>query len=525
MKKYITHLFLFLSYNLFASCSGINNNLFSILHEKGTKYSAFTVRVDSTTLTQQYGYKAFVTVIESYSSLDMPKQVEIHSGGNTTAGGRELFQGKYYFILGYEFEKGKFGAFVCDVHSKPLSDSEDSSLIVKKMIHYKKHIEQKYTGKVKYYNDTILIAEGNFRKGIPNGRWKYYDWEGKLLEDIGYKMGNKVGIEKRYYRREIPYWVSITKKSKRYIKNYEYFEETGKKYQSRVQKIDKIGNATIKFMRFHENGKLRQKCTSFQFMNWTLASPYFGVYEEYNVQGKPIAKGTYDNGAKVGQWIEQNPKDSSLVTNLYPAIEKSKNVFTWYNADGTKAAEGRMNKKGKQGFWTIFYENGDTLFCGNYQNNKKQGVWKYFYNGLNSTETYLDDELNGEIIHYYSKSGKISGKGYKKNGQLVGEYKSFYESGTLASITNQNEAGQTHGIAIAYHENGKIAHKEDYINGYINGLYIYYDENGNIIEKGFYDNGLRVGEWLRYDSNGKLKEKCIYPYKPIISWEQNCEYF
>lgn len=520
----VQYFFLLLSsQSILASCVGVNYNLFSILHEKGTKYAAFSIRVDSTTLTNQYTYKAYATIIDNYSNPNYQKQIEIHSGGNTTAGGMPLFQGKYYFILGYEFEKGKFEAFVCDVHSKLLSENEDSSWIVKKMIHYKKHVEQKYTGKVKYYSDTILIAEGYLKGGIPNGRWKYYNWKGELLEDVKYKMGEKVGL-KQYYNNG-SYNLDNDKNKNSTIKAYLYSEETGALLQLITLKFDKHGNYTTNLIRYHENGKLRERYSTYATKDGYLNSPFFGRYEEYDKQGKIIAKGNYDRGAKVGKWIEQNTSDATLKTKIYPNIEKNNDRFIWFNADGKKNAEGKIHKRNKEGFWVYYDNKGDTLFCGIYLNNKKQGAWKEFFNGLNSITTYVDDIAHGEIIHFYTDSGKISGKGYKRNGVLFGEHKQFYKSGALKNITNYDEKGNIYGFSINYHENGKIESKERYIKNSIDGIYIRYDENGNIIEKGNYDNGLKVGEWLNFDKSGKLLKKCLYPYKPGILWEENCEYY
>jgi antitoxin component YwqK of YwqJK toxin-antitoxin module len=74
-------------------------------------------------------------------------------------------------------------------------------------------------------------------------------------------------------------------------------------------------------------------------------------------------------------------------------------------------------------------------------------------------------------------------------------------------IVNTNDKGQLHGIQIGYHSNGKIAYKENYINGNKHGDHIGYYSNGKIIHKKIYINGEQVSqeEWLAYERRSKLE--------------------
>jgi uncharacterized protein len=524
MKNLKNIFFLFLSQNLMACCGEINYSIFSILHDKGTKYSAFAICVDSSEVIVDSNFKSYATIVENYSNPKrIKKQIEIFTGGENSAGGTRLQKGKYYFVLGYEFEQGKFSAFVCDVHSKRLSDNADSSLIITKMLDYKRHNEQKYTGKVKYFDHTILLAEGALKKGIPNGQWKYYGKRGELIAEISYKMGEKVGLEKHFNDDIL---AQLYRNNKNRIFEEYRTNEFGKISTICIHKFDKKGYWTSVRYNYYQNGNLRMKSMYFSGISNYLSSSYIGDYEEYTEDGKVIGKGKYDRGAKVGIWLEQNPKDSSLETKIYPQIKTKKGIFTWFYANGIKSVQGVLDKKGKQGIWVQYNEKGDTLYFGKYVNDREQGDWKYFYANKNveSIRFFVDGKENGEFIRFY-ENGIIESEGTYKAGNIYGKWKAYYTDGKLKNITNYNEKGQQHGESIIYAQSGKVLRNITYINDYIDGDYVFYAEKGNVLEKGKYDNGIKIGEWLTYYENGKIRQRCIYTKTPNNPQEAECEYF
>ena len=49
-----------------------------------------------------------------------------------------------------------------------------------------------------------------------------------------------------------------------------------------------------------------------------------------------------------------------------------------------------------------------------------------------------------------------------------------------------------------YHNNGKVMHEGNYIDGKSNGLWKSYDENGNLIAEGSFKDGKKEGLWNFY---------------------------
>ena len=527
MKNLCLFICLFSCQHLLACCFNVNYNIFSILHQKENMRTVFTIRIDSSFFLSNGSYRAKGTVLEHFDNdITIPNQVEIYSGGETTAGGQHLEEGKIYFVAGYEFEKGKFSAFVCDGHSQQLSDNHDSSMIISKMYDYKKHRAQKYTGKVKYYNDTLLIAEGKLRKGEPHGRWKYYDWESLLLSEMNYRKGKKTGTELIYANINALHRNIVVKNKTKQI--YTSYNEYGKITRRTIEKYDKKRTALKVVKIYDDNGKINQKYTPFQMVQTYLFPPYVGDFEQHDRNGKLTNKGKYDNGVKVEQWLELNPKDSTLETKIYPVIKKTKGIFTWYHATGIKSVEGKRNRLGKQGVWVIYNEKGDTSSTETFRDNNKNGISNRYdeKNRLIMTINYVDDVENGLFITFHPKNKQIENECQYKSGKRIGLSKSYYDSGKIRSISNHDN-GKEHRNDITYHENGKIHSTINYVNGTMNGPYIAYDEQGNVIEKGMYDYGFKVGEWLEYNENGQLKQRCIHK-KIITSMDDSsneCEYF
>tara|TARA_B000000532_G_scaffold217761_1_gene190697 strand:+ start:121 stop:597 length:477 start_codon:yes stop_codon:yes gene_type:complete len=64
---------------------------------------------------------------------------------------------------------------------------------------------------------------------------------------------------------------------------------------------------------------------------------------------------------------------------------------------------------------------------------------------------------NGLHMGYHLSNGEVSYKGYRKKGEIHGEYE-------------------------AYHDNGNLSMKGKFRNGYYSGDWEYYDKNGKLIE-------------------------------------------
>lgn len=132
-------------------------------------------------------------------------------------------------------------------------------------------------------------------------------------------------------------------------------------------------------------------------------------------------------------------------------------------------------------------------------------------------------------------TGKILYEGVFKDNNPVGEFKRYYEDGTLQSVLTFNESG-SQAAALFYHPNGLKAAEGNYIDKKKEGLWKYYsaktegykvsEENflsdkrhglsrkfystGEIAETLNYINGIKEGEWLQFYVDGKVCLKATY---------------
>lgn len=59
-----------------------------------------------------------------------------------------------------------------------------------------------------------------------------------------------------------------------------------------------------------------------------------------------------------------------------------------------------------------------------------------------------------------------------------------------------------------YHDNGKIMHEGNYIDGKASGIWKSYDEDGKLIAEGTFENGKKVGLWNFYSND--IHSEVIY---------------
>lgn len=141
----------------------------------------------------------------------------------------------------------------------------------------------------------------------------------------------------------------------------------------------------------------------------------------------------------------------------------------------------------------------------------------------------IEDNFTGQIIKKY-KNGQVKSIENFKNGKLNGEFKEFFEDGSLSQIATFKN-GDMKNIKVFY-ENGNLKFEQNlknrkgkyrgyYTNGQLEaegevfqgdeiGLWKYYNENGSLSSEGMYKEGKKVGEWKFYKTDGSLLKTINY---------------
>jgi antitoxin component YwqK of YwqJK toxin-antitoxin module len=138
--------------------------------------------------------------------------------------------------------------------------------------------------------------------------------------------------------------------------------------------------------------------------------------------------------------------------------------------------------------------------------------FKYTINEIVEPDEYNDDcdTVCTGGIHYF-KSFEATYQYMRRIDfhNYTGEVKTWYENGQLAEKYNFVN-GYTDGLHKTWYKNGQLAEKYNHVNGAIYGLCESWYENGQLHEKNNLVNGNNDGLYEEWHENGQLAEKCNY---------------
>lgn len=113
-----------------------------------------------------------------------------------------------------------------------------------------------------------------------------------------------------------------------------------------------------------------------------------------------------------------------------PTFNSSLNGFQVINYPGTsnKQYEGNLVNGIPDGFWKVYFTNGDISMEGNYTNGQLDGFWKVYYTNGNIREegNYLNCERSGFWKYYHSQTNNaVQYEGDYQNGSPNGSWKEY----------------------------------------------------------------------------------------------------
>lgn len=387
--------------------------------------------------------------------------------------------------------------------------------------------------KIFYFPNTkIISSEGYLRDGNPDGYWKNYYSTGILKSEGNRKNFNLDGLWK-FYNDSAQLTVSI-----------EYFD--GKKNGA---KTTFLPDETIKenfvndvkqgaTVYFYKNGKER---LAINFENGLEE----GVTVEYDTVGKVIAfyeykKGflinrerinrTDDKGQKQGRW-KYFYDDMKVSLEGTFRDDKKHGYFKEYDKEGNLTSIKKYINDTEQieapeitnlKIKTDYYPDGKIKTIGSYKGETPEGIRReyneegeiskayIFKSGIITAEGIVDEEgdKQGDWKTFY-EDGTLKSVGKYKNDKPVGRWKYFYQNSTIESEGIYTQKGTPDGEWKWFYEDGSLHRVENYINGLEDGEYIEYDETGKLIVKGNYEMGLEEGKWLvdfgYYKEEGEYK--------------------
>ena len=148
----------------------------------------------------------------------------------------------------------------------------------------------------------------------------------------------------------------------------------------------------------------------------------------------------------------------------------------------------------------------------NYTNGKKNGLEKnYFPSGkLSEEKTWKDNIQYGQWKQYY-EDGTIKSFGIYNNGVLEGEVK-YYFPGNIISVEGYFRHSVKHGKWTYYNRDGKIIiNIENYIDGLLEGEFAeWHEKDGKPKSKGQFKKGKEDGRWTTWFADGNIQIEIGY---------------
>jgi antitoxin component YwqK of YwqJK toxin-antitoxin module len=448
-----------------------------------------------------------------------------------------------------------------------------------------------------YYKNGVLKIEGNRKNFALDSIWKFYNDKAKITKAVNYLEGKKNGFtisydtNQRISSKEVflndikqgnSYWYYPSGKTKQitpYVKgkpdgySYEFSEDSTIisiiKYQGgilanieRINRKDELGKKQGVFKDFYEDGKLKEEkkykddlidgyvktydkkgnlsnTEKFNNGNKVKNAPELAkldVYKDFYEDGTLKYEGGYINGMPVGTHYHYKQKyicdslpvarddtsdvmikkivcrnravpDSAITFNEgikieYGAVDSLRNkigIWSEYHNSGEFRGKGLYANDKRIGDWVFYYPNEKVEQRGKYdKKGKAQGEWKWFYeNGsLLREETYFDNLRNG-IMTEYTEDGKIITKGEYIDDMQEGIW--FYETPEYKEIGKYVNDKPDSLWKRFYMPKEKLRFEGRFLNGDEDGKHTWFWENGKKMTEGSYTGGMKQNDWKFFD--------------------------
>ncbi len=159
----------------------------------------------------------------------------------------------------------------------------------------------------------------------------------------------------------------------------------------------------------------------------------------------------------------------------------------------------------KQGRWIKNYPNGKVMYEGFFRNDYPEGEFRRYYEDgtLKSLLVFSNSGTEAKAILYYPNGLKASSGKYTnqlKEGLWL--FYSFTEKDLLISEAEYKE-NKLNGLMINYYPDGKAAEKIRYRNNLKHGECLKYFPDGTVTLRTNYENGLINGRFEAFHENGK----------------------
>ncbi|CAK86294.1 unnamed protein product (macronuclear) [Paramecium tetraurelia] len=278
-------------------------------------------------------------------------------------------------------------------------------------------------------------------------------------------------------------------------------------------------------------------------------STWYKKYEE--TEFKQIGGGFYDDGIKIGKWIELHDNYGNFFGQSqiqhYGEYKCGNKIGLWQTsfmdeliAGGFYDENGNGEKNGKWIELSDHYGQSQIKYVGEYANGNKIGFWNTYYKEFNTTQfqiigvgEYHQGIRIGKWIELIDNQGQslITWQGEYLNGKKIGQweikYKEnydnqfFYGGGSYDQLGNESKIGQWIELSDGFFEYSQITFNGQYKNGkkynnweiherpknyqnfsLMQKLFLLYFRGGGV----YCENEIKIGRWVEQNANFRQQE-------------------
>ncbi|MCH2044247.1 MAG: toxin-antitoxin system YwqK family antitoxin [Saprospiraceae bacterium] len=162
----------------------------------------------------------------------------------------------------------------------------------------------------------------------------------------------------------------------------------------------------------------------------------------------------------------------------------------------------------RNGFYRLFYENGQLALEQEFKNGKIIGEERGYYESgqLESVFQAKDGTYHGPF-QFYHENGVLYQEGTYMDNEMEGELRTYYENGQLKEIIQMKKTHE-HGPFVMYHDNGQVKMKGKFVNGeHYDGELKVYSSDGQLLRIQDCNRGDCETLWIWSGTNQSPKPK------------------
>ena len=249
-----------------------------------------------------------------------------------------------------------------------------------------------------------------------------------------------------------------------------------------------------------------------------------GIWRLFNQEGEVLAEGQFEQGLMEGRWQRWHPSGSGGLFSTEPF-----NEFQGPFLSSATFSQGELD-----GAWIVYDQQRRKILEIPYRQGKRHGlaVWWYPSSSKMRQARFQDGQLDGTLKEWDRQNRLvrndefISGKKIVRNTSYFQPQQKESESYFLdteleldgednwwdaqpASFAMRGEAMQ-HGPISAWHDNGQLKMKGQYLHNHRAGQFTWWHQNGQRSLTGAYDGGLKTGLWTWWHPNGMKRIQGSY---------------